>query len=341
MPAILPLLGLAGAAEYGLTNWRDARQEEQLRSLIGSFGQQTAGPNPADAAMGMGQPTMTPGLDARQQEQMYQMASAGGPFAQQAAALLGMRAMPGFAADGTERKIVEGADGFKYYADTGERVLPNVQSKPREDKSFEREAKLRGEFTKGSKEFVDMTNAFTRINESVQEPSAAGDLALVFNYMKMLDPASVVRESEFATAQNAAGVPDIIRAQWNRLKRGERLSAPQRSDFFDRARRLYQGAEQNQSRLIGRYTDLATMHEFDPARVVYDYSLPMDQRFDMPVVPPTDPAAVARSLIGSGSEETETEAEQISGTADDVEKPKPKGRGTTRGGISWRRRRSN
>ena len=31
-----------------------------------------------------------------------------------------------FAPEDKERKIIKGADGFQYYVDTGERVLPNV-----------------------------------------------------------------------------------------------------------------------------------------------------------------------------------------------------------------------
>jgi len=34
--------------------------------------------------------------------------------------------------------------------------------------------------------------------------------------MKILDPGSVVREGEFATAQNSAGIPERIRAKYNR-----------------------------------------------------------------------------------------------------------------------------
>ena len=41
--------------------------------------------------------------------------------------------------------------------------------------------------------------------------NAAGDMALIFSYMKMLDPNSTVREGEYATAEAAAGVPAVER----------------------------------------------------------------------------------------------------------------------------------
>jgi len=56
--------------------------------------------------------------------------------------------------------------------------------------------------------------------------------------MKILDPASVVRETEFANAQNAAGVPDQIRNMYNRALRGERLGEAQRDDFVNSAKKL-------------------------------------------------------------------------------------------------------
>jgi len=60
----------------------------------------------------------------------------------------------------------------------------------------------------------------------------AGDLAVVFNFMKTLDPGSTVREGEFANAQNSAGVPEILRAKFNQIMEGTRLSPAQRKDFL-------------------------------------------------------------------------------------------------------------
>jgi hypothetical protein len=112
-------------------------------------------------------------------------------------------------------------------------------------KGTERADTLRGEVVKAGKElqFPSVVSAFDRIKASSEDPSAAGDLSLIFNYMKMLDPGSVVRESEFATAQNSAGVPDRIRNMYNRVLSGERLGTEQRNDFVDRANRLFVKAE--------------------------------------------------------------------------------------------------
>ena len=46
---------------------------------------------------------------------------------------------------------------------------------------------------------------FQNIENATKDGTAAGDLSAIFAFMKMLDPGSVVREQEFANAQNAAG----------------------------------------------------------------------------------------------------------------------------------------
>ena len=91
---------------------------------------------------------------------------------------------------------------------------------------------LRGEFINQSKVFVSVRDAYNRVEASAKDPSPAGDLSMIFNYMKILDPGSVVRESEFATAANSGSVPQRIRAQYNKVVAGERLDKNMRADFL-------------------------------------------------------------------------------------------------------------
>lgn len=103
------------------------------------------------------------------------------------------------------------------------------------------------------KAFQSQASAFGRINASAANPSAAGDLALIFNYMKLLDPGSVVREGEFATAQNAAGVPDRIVNIYNNALEGTRLNDNQRADFVSRAKKIYKDAENQYENYESQY----------------------------------------------------------------------------------------
>ena len=112
------------------------------------------------------------------------------------------------------------------------------------------------------KAFQSQANSFGRITASAEDPSAAGDLALIFNYMKLLDPGSVVREGEFATAQNATGVPDRIQNIYNNVLRGTRLNEDQRNDFVSRAEKIYSDAERQYENYESQYKKF--MNRFIP-----------------------------------------------------------------------------
>ena len=141
---------------------------------------------------------------------------------------------------------------------------------------FDRSVKLRNEFVKLSDEFIKQRDSFSRIEASSADPSAAGDLSLIFNYMKLLDPNSVVRESEFATAQNSAGVPDRIRNIYNRVLEGKRLAPDQRNDFVNRAGRLFKRSERQQGSRIKEYTRLAKRSGVSPEDVIVDLGIVSD-----------------------------------------------------------------
>jgi len=136
--------------------------------------------------------------------------------------------------------------------------------------SFKREEKLRSEFMNQNKDFQKVGDAYNRIQASVSDPSAAGDLALIFNYMKMLDPNSVVRESEFATAETAGSVPDRVIAKYNKVKAGQRLSPDQRADFVNRAKKLMEAGANGYDRSVKTYKKLSNQYGLDQSRVVID-----------------------------------------------------------------------
>jgi len=122
------------------------------------------------------------------------------------------------------------------------------------------------------KGYIDIRDSYNRIIASAKDPSAAGDMALIFNYMKVLDPGSTVREGEFATAQNSAGVPEIIRAQYNKVMSGKRLSTSQRDDFVDRAKKLYAPKYDNYLDAIDFYKNKLMLFGIPEELVLRDYS---------------------------------------------------------------------
>jgi len=136
------------------------------------------------------------------------------------------------------------------------------------DKSFNRANILRDEYNAQAKDFVSVEASYSTIKALGEKPSAAGDIGLLTSYMRMVDPGSTVREGEFATAENAGGVPDRVRSRYNNLLRGERLSDDQRKDFISQAENMYQARRNEHAKLRTRYKDLATRSNVDPLDVI-------------------------------------------------------------------------
>lgn len=134
-------------------------------------------------------------------------------------------------------------------------------------KAFDAENKIRDDYLSQSKEFIKVRDAYTRVKASGASLSAAGDLAMIFNYMKMLDPGSVVREGEFATAQNSGGVPDQVRSMYNRAINGQRLTDNIRNDFLARAEKLFRVAQKDHGAIKFQFQRIAKDYGLNPERV--------------------------------------------------------------------------
>jgi hypothetical protein len=124
---------------------------------------------------------------------------------------------------------------------------------------FKRAGDLRSELAKDFdfKNYKQAQLQYGKIETSAARDSAAGDLSLIFAYMKMLDPTSVVRESEQATAENARGVPDSVRNLYNRVFEGEKLAVDQRKDFVYTAGDLLVNIKGRAQPTISRITGIA------------------------------------------------------------------------------------
>ena len=173
-----------------------------------------------------------------------------------------------------DRKMVKGADGFNYYADTGERVLPNVKAKPAKPEDLnkikrDQTKNLQGLFTNNAivKDFNMASTQFSKLTASAKQESAAGDMSMIFTYMKILDPTSVVREGEQATAASAGGVPDRVWNAYNKAVSGEKLTEKQRADFVGTASKLYNSNIKQFDAFKGSFGSSIQEFGLDPSQV--------------------------------------------------------------------------
>jgi len=132
---------------------------------------------------------------------------------------------------------------------------------------FSASADLRKEFNTRVKadDFMKVSKAYQDIINAT--PTPAGDMSLIFSYMKLLDPNSTVREGEFATAQQTAGLPAQVVNQYNKVLSGTRLGQEQRSNFKSEAKNIYQNSANTFNQQKSYFDQLARSQGVDPQYV--------------------------------------------------------------------------
>lgn len=156
---------------------------------------------------------------------------------------------------------------------TGRKIAENVKDRTADNQAqnqrlFERANKLRDEYNAQTKDFSAVQSQYDNIVSTSAKPSAAGDISLIFSYMKMLDPASTVREGEFATAQNSGSAFNRVGALYNKVMKGERLTTDQRSDFVGQAGNIFKSRAGQKAKVTKKYSEFAQRTGVDPLDVV-------------------------------------------------------------------------
>jgi len=117
------------------------------------------------------------------------------------------------------------------------------------EKKFNSELALNKEYTTRTKSYDESLRLADVIKASAGAGTGAGDLALINTFMKMLDPGSVVRESEFAQAQDTAGLLGKLTATATRVANGQILTPDQRKEFETLAGKYMQAATEHEKRV--------------------------------------------------------------------------------------------
>lgn len=138
------------------------------------------------------------------------------------------------------------------------------------NQAFERANKLRDEYSTLTKDFRVVQDAYSKIKST--SDSGAGDMSLLYSYVKLLDPGSVVRESEFGTAAASGSFGERVQGAVNRILTGERLPPTLREAFKSEAESLYKAQKSGADRLRSQYEDLASRYGIKKEDVIQDYT---------------------------------------------------------------------
>jgi len=152
------------------------------------------------------------------------------------------------------------------------------------EKQFDQEEKLRKEYAKRTGAFTESRRTYDNLKSSAAA-GAAGDIALITSFMKMLDPGSVVRETEFATARDTTGLLTRLQNMATKIESGEFLSEPQRRSFVNLASKYMAATEKEEGRV-----------REDLGKVVENYNLNPENVFGTMADGAVAPAAAPKNV---------------------------------------------
>ena len=173
---------------------------------------------------------------------------------------------------GGEQSLMNVGDGTIYNPNTGEWMTnPNgAAAAPDIKELFGFEKDLWAQYSNSDpvKTYEAVKGGFERVRESAGQQSGAGDMGLIYGYMRMLDPGSVVRESEFAMAAQAGSFGEQVQGLVTKLLNGERLPESVRKQFLENAEKLYAASADNLTDINTQFTDRAGGYGVDPQRFI-------------------------------------------------------------------------
>lgn len=134
------------------------------------------------------------------------------------------------------------------------------------------EMKLADDYRNQSKLFSESVSAHKQLTATLGSAttSPAATLAAATKFMKILDPGSVVRESELGMALQASGVLDRAQNYVNILQKGKVLTATQAADFKSVSNQMFEAAQQVQQAIDADYTGKANGYKVRPDMIVQD-----------------------------------------------------------------------
>lgn len=145
---------------------------------------------------------------------------------------------------------------------------------PNDQQNYQRTQGIAGDFQQATRQFMPVATAIKNIKSlgsAALQGSPAAQMGLIYGYMKLLDPNSSVREGEYATAENAAGVPQKIIALYNRLLDGNFLAPSVVQGFLDSTDILARAWMASFDPIAQQFRERAVRWGVNPNDVIVDY----------------------------------------------------------------------
>ena len=136
-------------------------------------------------------------------------------------------------------------------------------------------SKLRGEVRQlpSYKAMAEVGPRFQSMQTAAARDNRAADLTLVYGLMKILDPTSVVRESEAAMAQNIATLPENYRAQVQSFLTGQgRLAPDVRAAIMQEAHGAALSYQDQFERDVTQYRGIVTRNKMNVDDVIPSFA---------------------------------------------------------------------
>ena len=183
-------------------------------------------------------------------------------------------------------------------------IPPDRTQLDMDDRLFSQANNLRDEFNaiQPVKDYLQVRGQADSVKRIVESGvGGSADLALVFSFMKALDPNSVVRESEYDAAAQSGNIFAGKFAQFNGYLRPEGGFLPEnvKQNFLKLSQEALKSKETGFREQLDRYTNIANEFEIDPSLVVGDYTIGSEEILGEEIRTPEGPVAPNNEQLDS------------------------------------------
>jgi hypothetical protein len=131
---------------------------------------------------------------------------------------------------------------------------PKAQRKPED---------LRQDFIKENDTFRITSEAYDRLKIGSKANNKQGDTAMLYAYMKIINPGLRVSEGGVLDLEQERSLPQIAQGMYRKLVKGDRLNPQERKEMITTGGEMYKGGERRYKQTRKDYEKLAQSEEID------------------------------------------------------------------------------